>query len=492
MDLNDQIQALAARVVKQLDCIKTEEATRTALVMPFINALGYNVFDPTEVIPGLTADHGIDKGEKVDFAIVKDGKIIMLFECRPCTCNLDECDTSRLDRYFSVVETRIGVLTNGIVYRFFTDVQEPNKMDQKPFLELDLMNLQEPVIAEIEKLTKSGFERLWLHALQQRCDELQRFVETLRERATELQLRVTDLTLEESAKAIQAVSTQQRIDELQQKVEKLQETATELECKVTDLTLKDSLHAIQAEPNKTQERFEELQQRVNELKQRVDTSERRAGELEWKMTDFRLRESFNVIQPETKTIQFLRRGCCSIQLDQVAYEPGGLRLAGYVGNPSSVYLVNVRLKFSARKWASSIDYVHFQSKGVPFLWTPQEIGFARTNDIEIIPPGERRRFEVTIPNVKQTREGIQLYVSLASEHYSWGRSSAQRLAGHEECPRTLVVGNGDSVRQEDSPNDSRQEPNGGQSSPLALVVSFPRIWIDRERESLSKRFAFSA
>ncbi len=114
-------------------------------------------FDPTEVIPEFIADVGIKKGEKVDYAIVKDGKIVMLFECKPCTCSLDECHASQLYRYFSVVEARISVLTNGIVYRFFSDLEEPNKMDQKPFLEIDLMNLQEPLVAEVKKLTKSSF-----------------------------------------------------------------------------------------------------------------------------------------------------------------------------------------------------------------------------------------------------------------------------------------------------------------------------------------------
>jgi len=81
MDFIDQIRQIASRIPKQLEFIKTEEATKNALIMPFINALGYNVFDPTEVVPEFTADVGLKKGEKVDYAILKDGKPIMLFEC---------------------------------------------------------------------------------------------------------------------------------------------------------------------------------------------------------------------------------------------------------------------------------------------------------------------------------------------------------------------------------------------------------------------------
>ncbi|MFQ5879035.1 MAG: restriction endonuclease, partial [Dehalococcoidia bacterium] len=102
MDFIDRVRELAARIEKRLGHIQTEEATKTSLVMPFINlALGYNVFDPTEVIPEFTADVGTKKGEKVDYAILKDGKVIMLFECKRCGSDLDKEEASQLYRYFS-------------------------------------------------------------------------------------------------------------------------------------------------------------------------------------------------------------------------------------------------------------------------------------------------------------------------------------------------------------------------------------------------------
>ena len=77
MDFIDRIRELSARIPKQLEHIQTEEATKNALVMPFISALGYDVFNPTEVTPELNADIGTKKGEKVDYAILKDGKPII-------------------------------------------------------------------------------------------------------------------------------------------------------------------------------------------------------------------------------------------------------------------------------------------------------------------------------------------------------------------------------------------------------------------------------
>lgn len=159
MDLIDQLQALAARVTRQVDMLLTEEATKNAMVMPFINALGYNVFDPTEVTPELNADVGIKKGEKVDYAILKDGEVVMLFECKSVGTNLDKVTPTQLFRYFTVTKARVGVLTNGVTYRFFSDLDEPNKMDARPFLEFNLFDIQEAVVHELKKLTRPHFDQ---------------------------------------------------------------------------------------------------------------------------------------------------------------------------------------------------------------------------------------------------------------------------------------------------------------------------------------------
>ena len=157
MDLIDHLQSLASKIQKQREQITTEEGTKHAFVMPFIHALGYDVFDPTEVVPEFTTDVGIKSKEKVDYAIVKDDKVIMLFECKGCGCAIDRKHASQLFRYFTATESRIGVLTNGINYEFYTDLEQPNKMDDKPFMEFNLLDINEALIPEIKKLTKSRF-----------------------------------------------------------------------------------------------------------------------------------------------------------------------------------------------------------------------------------------------------------------------------------------------------------------------------------------------
>lgn len=157
MDLVDQLRILSNRIPQLAPLTKTEEATKHALVMPFIRALGYDPFDPTEVVPEFIADVGIKKGEKIDYAIMRDGKPILLFECKMLGTNLDEVHFSQLFRYYHVTSARIGVLTNGTLYRFFTDLEESNKMDSKPFLEFDLTNMHGPTVEEVKRFTKSGF-----------------------------------------------------------------------------------------------------------------------------------------------------------------------------------------------------------------------------------------------------------------------------------------------------------------------------------------------
>jgi hypothetical protein len=158
MDLIDQLRMLATRIVSTKDIIHTEEATKNAMIMPFIQALGYNVFDPLEVTPELVADVGTKKGEKVDYAILSDGNPIMLFECKKSGAELSINHAGQLFRYFHVTAARFGVLTNGLTYQFFTDLELPNKMDEKPFFEFNILDFKERDVDELKKFAKSLFD----------------------------------------------------------------------------------------------------------------------------------------------------------------------------------------------------------------------------------------------------------------------------------------------------------------------------------------------
>jgi predicted type IV restriction endonuclease len=157
MELTEQLTALRDRVIGMKENIKTEEATKNAFVMPFIQILGYDIFNPIEVVPEFVADISNKKGEKVDYCIQKDGQPIIIIECKHWSENLNLHNT-QLERYFNCTQAKFGILTNGIQYRIYTDLDEKNKIDQKPFLEFDFENLKDSSLNELKKFHKKSFD----------------------------------------------------------------------------------------------------------------------------------------------------------------------------------------------------------------------------------------------------------------------------------------------------------------------------------------------
>ena len=154
MDFIDHLRVLSTRIANTKDMIQTEEATKNAMVMPFIQILGYNPFDPLEVTPELVADVGTKKGEKVDYAILREGKPIIIFECKKAGAELNISHAGQLFRYFHVTSARFGVLTNGLVYKFFTDLEQPNRMDEKPFFEFNILDFKDRDVEELKKFAE--------------------------------------------------------------------------------------------------------------------------------------------------------------------------------------------------------------------------------------------------------------------------------------------------------------------------------------------------
>lgn len=158
MELEARIAELTKTVREHREVLLTEEAAKTALVMPFLQALGYNVFNPSEVVPEFTCDVGIKKGEKVDYAICDGGKITMLIECKPASSELNINHASQLFRYFSTTDARVAVLTNGVLYHFYSDIDLPNKMDNRPFFSFQLDAVKKSDVRTLESFTKQAFD----------------------------------------------------------------------------------------------------------------------------------------------------------------------------------------------------------------------------------------------------------------------------------------------------------------------------------------------
>ncbi|XPV77960.1 MAG: type I restriction endonuclease [Desulfovibrio sp.] len=159
MDFVEKVNDLAKRVQDLRGHVATEEATKNALIQPFLQMLGYDTFDPRIVVPEYTSDIGTKKNEKVDYAVMKDGNPIMLVECKSCGCTLDQGKANQLHRYFHNTPTaRVAVLTDGVQYKFFSDLDQANVMDEKPFMVFNFDKVEDVLIPELKKLSNGKFD----------------------------------------------------------------------------------------------------------------------------------------------------------------------------------------------------------------------------------------------------------------------------------------------------------------------------------------------
>ena len=156
--MNENLKHFIERLDSIKDSIATEEATKTSMIMPFFQLLGYDVFNPLEFVPEYTADVGLKKKEKVDYAIIVDGKPLIFIECKAYTEDLNK-HSSQLIRYFNTTpDARFAILTNGVIYKFYTDLENTNIMDKTPFLTIDLLDMNDRDINELKKFKKDALD----------------------------------------------------------------------------------------------------------------------------------------------------------------------------------------------------------------------------------------------------------------------------------------------------------------------------------------------
>jgi hypothetical protein len=157
MSFKEDVADLAKRAISAQAVAQTEEATKNAIVMPFLRVLGFDVFDPTQIIPEYVADVGLKKGEKIDYACKIGDRIEYLVEAKSVSTNLRDAQYNQLFRYFHACDANIGILTNGLHIWFFTDLEAPNKMDATPFFKFDLLAYDDNDLKELEKFHKNNF-----------------------------------------------------------------------------------------------------------------------------------------------------------------------------------------------------------------------------------------------------------------------------------------------------------------------------------------------
>jgi len=155
--LKQNIDQLKLKMLKRIDHIDTEETTKMSLISPFIRALGYDTEDPTEVLAEYTADVGAKKGEKIDYAIKKNGRVAIIVEAKKLNTNIRNIHANQLDRYFNCLDCRFGILTNGVDYHFYADLDKANKMDKYPFFTFNMKDYDDKNISELQRFTNDSF-----------------------------------------------------------------------------------------------------------------------------------------------------------------------------------------------------------------------------------------------------------------------------------------------------------------------------------------------
>jgi|GEM_PF-1232090 len=181
MNFEEEVQRLSAQIQQRKNHINNEEMTKHSLIIPFIQLLGFDVFNPLEVHPEYTADFGKKKGEKVDYAVFKNNKIIMFIEAKPVGSRLDN-HNAQLSRYFnSTPELKLAIITDGVKYNFFSDVKQLNIMDTTPFFEIDFASLSKSDIQTLSQFRKNNIENSVISKLAEELSSVISIQEVLRD-----------------------------------------------------------------------------------------------------------------------------------------------------------------------------------------------------------------------------------------------------------------------------------------------------------------------
>lgn len=161
MGLFEDLRNLSEQVKKRKDYIQGEEATKHSLVLPFLQVLGFDVYDPREVKPEYVADFATKLSgkqlRKVDYALYVRGELSIFLECKAVDVAVEDQE-GQLAQYFnSTPSVKLGIITNGIQYRFFTDLRLQHIMDSEPFLDFNILSFTEREAEALKPLTKESY-----------------------------------------------------------------------------------------------------------------------------------------------------------------------------------------------------------------------------------------------------------------------------------------------------------------------------------------------
>ena len=157
MTLDNALEELQTAAERYKDSNLNEAQIESAFIRPFIVALGYDDRDAFEVVPQYSTAFGDTRKFKVDFALVLDDSPAILIEVKKQGHPLND-RPDQLAFYVNSTDARFGIYTNGIVYKFFSDLDEEKKMDVRPFMEINLAETDEMSVKALGRFTKDAFK----------------------------------------------------------------------------------------------------------------------------------------------------------------------------------------------------------------------------------------------------------------------------------------------------------------------------------------------
>lgn len=179
-EFHEKIASHAQHVLRVGEHCTTEETTKQALILPLLDILGFNAYDPTKVRAEYSADlPGVKNGERVDYALFCQSIPVILIEAKSYNENLNN-HAPQLMRYFNASpEVEFAIITNGREWRFFTDLKNKNVMDDKPFLTINFEKLDQTKITNLSRFCHDSFQADTLRVLAEESAYLSLFTKTI-------------------------------------------------------------------------------------------------------------------------------------------------------------------------------------------------------------------------------------------------------------------------------------------------------------------------
>lgn len=179
-----QVIEYAKTAVARATRVTSEEATKQYLVLPFFQLLGYDPLSPDEIIPESQASFSDKFKNRVDYAICHQGEPVIAVECKR-TGAMSEGHRGELKGYFNAVPTtKLGILTDGLTFEFYSDTNAENMMDDEPYVTVDLATIAKGEIDEnsfdaLSRLKKGTFDPQNVGAEAKRKIFIAKYIETL-------------------------------------------------------------------------------------------------------------------------------------------------------------------------------------------------------------------------------------------------------------------------------------------------------------------------